>query len=114
MKSGAGAPLETLDASEYQGLSTLTRKIHIYDGMTSSYHFHKNRDEIWTVLSGSGELILEGTKIPLSRERRSASAGARGTRSRPSRILYTLRSMWARARAMRTSTALPSTGMRLN
>ena len=58
--------LETLDASEYQGLSTLTRKIHIYDGMTSSYHFHQNRDEIWTVLSGGGELILEGTKIPLS------------------------------------------------
>lgn len=58
--------LETLDSSRYQGLSTLTRKIHIYDGMTSSYHFHKNRDEIWTILSGSGELILEGTKIPLS------------------------------------------------
>ena len=56
--------LETLDASEYQGLSTLTRKIHIYDGMTSSYHFHKNRDEIWTVLSGSGELILEGDEDP--------------------------------------------------
>ena len=34
--------------------------------MTSSYHFHQNRDEIWTVLSGGGELILEGTKIPLS------------------------------------------------
>lgn len=57
--------LETLDESEYEGLFTLTRKIHIYDGMTSSYHFHKNRDEIWTVLSGRGELILEGTKIPL-------------------------------------------------
>ena len=58
--------LETLDSSEYQGLSTLTRKIHIYDGMTSSYHYHRDRDEIWTVLSGTGELILEGTKIPLS------------------------------------------------
>lgn len=58
--------LETLDESEYQGLSTLTRKIHIYDGMTSSYHYHKDRDEIWTILSGTGELILEGTKIPLS------------------------------------------------
>ena len=57
--------LETLDETEYRGLSTLTRKIHIYDGMTSSYHFHKERDEIWTILSGTGELILEGTRIPL-------------------------------------------------
>ena len=34
--------------------------------MTSSYHFHKERDEIWTILNGSGELILEGNKIALS------------------------------------------------
>ena len=58
--------LETLDDTETNGIATLTRKIKIYDGMTSSYHFHRERDEIWTVLSGSGELILEGNKIALS------------------------------------------------
>ena len=58
--------LETLDDTKTNGISTLTRKIKIYDGMTSSYHYHKERDEIWTVLNGSGELILEGNKIPLS------------------------------------------------
>ncbi len=58
--------LETLDDTETDGISTLTRKIKIYDGMTSSYHFHKERDEIWTVLNGTGELILEGNKIALS------------------------------------------------
>lgn len=58
--------LETLDDTETNGISTLTRKIKIYDGMTSSYHYHKERDEIWTVLNGSGELILEGNKIALS------------------------------------------------
>ncbi len=58
--------LETLDDTETNGIATLTRKIKIYDGMTSSYHFHKERDEIWTVLSGTGELILEGNKIALS------------------------------------------------
>ena len=58
--------LETLDDTETPGISTLTRKIRIYDGMTSSYHYHKNRDEIWTVLNGSGELILEGSKIFLT------------------------------------------------
>ena len=58
--------LETLDDTETAGLSTLTRKIRIYDGMTSSYHYHEKRDEIWTVLNGTGELILEGNKIALS------------------------------------------------
>lgn len=58
--------LETLDDTKTDGISTLTRKIKIYDGMTSSYHYHKERDEIWTVLNGSGELILEGNKISLT------------------------------------------------
>lgn len=58
--------LETLDDTETAEMSTLTRKIRIHDGMTSSYHYHKERDEIWTILKGTGELILEGSKIPLS------------------------------------------------
>lgn len=58
--------LETLDDTETAGICTLTRKIKIYDGMTSSYHYHKERDEIWTVLNGSGELILEGNKMMLT------------------------------------------------
>lgn len=58
--------LETLDDTEAAQLSTLTRKIHIYDGMTSSYHYHRERDEIWTILKGTGELILEGNRISLS------------------------------------------------
>ena len=58
--------LETLDDTETPRLSTLTRKIRIHDGMTSSYHYHKYRDEIWTVLGGTGELILEGNRILLT------------------------------------------------
>ena len=57
--------LETLHESKDGDISTLTRKIKIYEGMNSSYHFHQDRNEIWTMLSGSGELILEGNKIPL-------------------------------------------------
>ena len=57
--------LETLHESVSDGVSTLTRKIKIYEGMNSSYHFHQDRDEIWTVLSGTGELILEGNKMLL-------------------------------------------------
>jgi len=58
--------LEVLDDTETPQLSTLTRKICIYDGMNSSYHYHAERDEIWTILNGTGELILEGNKIQLS------------------------------------------------
>lgn len=58
--------LETLDDTETPQISTLTRKIRIHDGMTSSYHYHKYRDEIWTVLNGTGELILEGNRIVLT------------------------------------------------
>lgn len=57
--------LKTLDCTETGEMFTLTRKIRIYDGMSSSYHYHANRDEIWTVLNGTGELILEGNKIPM-------------------------------------------------
>lgn len=58
--------LETLHESKDAKVSTLTRKIKIYEGMNSSYHFHRERDEIWTVLSGNGELILEGNKMLLT------------------------------------------------
>ncbi|MNO22401.1 Mannose-1-phosphate guanylyltransferase RfbM [compost metagenome] len=44
---------------------TLTRKIAILAGKNTSYHFHQNRKEIWTILSGTGELILEGMKYAL-------------------------------------------------
>ena len=57
--------LETLHESKNNGVLTLTRKIKIYEGMNSSYHYHQYRDEIWTILSGSGELILEGNKMML-------------------------------------------------
>ena len=57
--------LETLHESKNDGVSILTRKIKIYEGMNSSYHFHQNRDEIWTILGGKGELILEGNKMLL-------------------------------------------------
>lgn len=58
--------LETLNHTKNNETNSLTRKITIHDGMTSSYHYHTERDEIWTILKGTGELILEGNKIPLS------------------------------------------------
>ena len=57
--------LRTLDESGEGEYRVLTRKIKIYTGMNSSYHHHNNRDELWTVLRGQADLILEGNKIRL-------------------------------------------------
>lgn len=57
--------LKTIDISEKDGKKTITRKIRIFDGMSSSYHYHNARDEVWTVLSGSATLLLEGLTLEL-------------------------------------------------
>lgn len=57
--------LKTIDISQKDGKKTITRKIRIFDGMSSSYHYHTARDEVWTVLSGSATLLLEGLTLEL-------------------------------------------------
>ncbi|XID91100.1 sugar phosphate nucleotidyltransferase [Paenibacillaceae bacterium WGS1546] len=59
-------------------VEVLTRRISMYAGKHLSYHFHKLRKEVWTVVSGQGETVIEGM-------RRSVRAGdvieiAAGTR----------------------------------
>lgn len=51
--------LKVIDISSKDNYFTMTRRIIINEGMNSSLHYHTNRDEIWTVLSGDGELILD-------------------------------------------------------
>lgn len=58
--------LKTLDLSETLDGFTLLRKIVLFGGMSSSYHFHKERDEVLTILCGRGEIIIEGVSILLS------------------------------------------------
>ncbi|NBD27125.1 sugar phosphate nucleotidyltransferase [Paenibacillus glycinis] len=41
------------------GTEALTKKIAMLPGKNTSYHRHRKRDETWTVLSGTGEFILE-------------------------------------------------------
>jgi len=55
-------------AESPDGRKALTRKIRIGAGKNLSYHFHYWRSEIWTILSGTGELIL-------NENLRSVSAG---------------------------------------
>lgn len=57
--------LKTLDLSESEEGFTLLRKILIFAEMSSSYHYHNERDEAITILKGRGEMIIDGVKISL-------------------------------------------------
>ena len=50
-----------LTLKEYEdGSSALTKIMEIEEGKSISYQRHAKRDEIWTVLEGSGEVMLDG------------------------------------------------------
>lgn len=52
----------TLDYSKYdKGEEMVTKRICIHRGKNSTYHYHKLRDEVWTIVKGDGELILDNT-----------------------------------------------------
>ncbi len=53
--------LQTLDITD----GDYTKRIRIFEGMNSSLHYHRLRDEIWVILSGMGKLILEDNLISL-------------------------------------------------
>ena len=40
----------------------LTIKVTLNPGHRMNYHCHKNRDEIWNIISGEGEAIVDGEK----------------------------------------------------
>lgn len=50
-----------LDYSE-NGLNnkTLTKKIRVHAGKNLSYQFHSKRNEVWTIILGEGEVVLNG------------------------------------------------------
>lgn len=42
------------------GSESLTIKVTLNAGHSMNYHSHKNRDEVWVVISGSGKTIVDG------------------------------------------------------
>lgn len=51
----------TLDFAKYDGQKEMvTKRICIYEGRNSSYHKHTLRDEVWTIVRGEGDLVLDG------------------------------------------------------
>ncbi|MED5099943.1 sugar phosphate nucleotidyltransferase [Niallia circulans] len=50
----------TLDYSKYDNEEEMvTKRICIHEGKNSTYHYHNFRDEVWTIVKGDGELILD-------------------------------------------------------
>ena len=50
-----------IDSSVFpDGAKALTKELIIRDGKQLSYQRHQHRGEVWTVVSGSGEVVLDG------------------------------------------------------
>lgn len=43
-----------------QGNEVLTKRVGLLPGRNLSYQYHRNRNEVWTIISGEGELVLNG------------------------------------------------------
>lgn len=55
-----------LDYCELEpGRKALTKKIMIYAGNNLSYQLHKKREEVWTILSGTGTFAFNGKFYPV-------------------------------------------------
>lgn len=55
-----------LDSSAYPGSAkALTKELVIAAGKQISYQRHSHRSEVWTVVAGEGEVVLDGDVIPV-------------------------------------------------
>jgi mannose-1-phosphate guanylyltransferase len=44
------------------GEQSLTVKVVLNAGQRMQYHSHQRRDEVWTIISGTGEVIVDGNR----------------------------------------------------
>lgn len=47
------------------GENSLTIKVTLQAGQHMNYHSHEKRDEVWTVINGSGKTIIDGMEQPV-------------------------------------------------
>jgi mannose-1-phosphate guanylyltransferase len=61
----------TLKTLDYDGKkehnASLTKKVIVFKGMSSSNHYHELDDEIWVVIRGKAEVIIEGEPLTLAK-----------------------------------------------
>lgn len=50
---------------EQNGLNqqVVTKRVHVWTGRHISYHVHTSRDEIWTIIGGKAEIIMNGRRF---------------------------------------------------
>lgn len=48
------------------GDESLTIKVTLHAGHGMNYHSHEHRDEVWTVVSGTGRAVINGAEQPVS------------------------------------------------
>lgn len=59
---------KVLDFEQYgDGEKSLTKQLEIEAGRSLSYQVHYYRDEVWTIVDGEGEFLLNGVIRPVSR-----------------------------------------------
>lgn len=57
-----------LHTAEYpDGFSILTKELTLNPGCSISYQRHKYRDEIWTIVDGEGEIVIDGKRKSVKR-----------------------------------------------
>jgi mannose-1-phosphate guanylyltransferase len=56
------------DYSEYEdSAKALTKHLHIKAGRNTGYSAHKKRDEMWTIVNGTGFMVIDGAVREISR-----------------------------------------------
>ncbi|PFR30836.1 mannose-1-phosphate guanylyltransferase [Bacillus cereus] len=50
---------KVLDYAKYDNEEMVTKRICIEENKNSTYHYHNLRNEVWTIIRGEGELILD-------------------------------------------------------
>ncbi len=51
---------KVIDFNTYDKTQTLTKHMFIKEGKNISYQTHSMRDEIWTIIDGTGDLLIDG------------------------------------------------------
>jgi len=56
-----------LDYLKYpNGKEVLTKRIRVASGRNLSYQYHEQRDEVWTVVAGSGVMVRDGERLSVN------------------------------------------------
>ena len=81
-----------LDYIKYpNGNEVLTKRICVLEGKNLSYQYHLSRSEVWTVISGHGEMVLDGNVRMIAKGMLSSSRLKQGIVYARSRILKSLK-----------------------